>query len=60
MSLPPATLLPSTLRGYNIGVKLIDEFLARSGLQTCGSFRETGNVIGRHAFEMFLGIQAEG
>lgn len=54
------SLLPAQPRGYNIGVKLVDEYLARSGLQQCGSFKETGNVIAKSAFEMFLGIQAEG
>ena len=45
--------------GYNIGVRLIDEFLAKSGTPTCQSHRETADVIAKVAFKMFLGIAAE-
>lgn len=34
-------------RGYNIGQKLIDEFLAKSGVGTCASFREVADVIAK-------------
>lgn len=34
-------------RGYNIGQKLIDEFLAKSGLGACSSFREVAEVIAK-------------
>ena len=46
-------------RGYNIGVRLIDEFLAKSGITNCSDFRETGEVISKVAFKMFLGITAD-
>ncbi|XP_071819747.1 trafficking protein particle complex subunit 3-like [Apostichopus japonicus] len=42
--------------GYNIGVRLIEDFLARSGLGRCNDFRETADVIAKHGFRMFLGI----
>jgi len=47
------------LMGYNIGIRIIDEFLAKSGVQSCASFRETGDVVGKVAFKMFLGINVE-
>jgi len=45
--------------GYNIGVRLIDEFLAKSGVASCSNFKETAQVIAKIAFKMFLGITAE-
>lgn len=42
--------------GYNIGVRLIEDFLARSGTGRCNDFRETADVIAKHGFKMFLGI----
>jgi len=45
--------------GHNIGVRLIDDFLARSGIDNCSNFRETADVISKVAFRMFLGISPE-
>ena len=45
--------------GYNIGIRLIDEFLAKSGVSNCANFRETGDVISKVAFKMFLGVVFE-
>jgi len=45
--------------GYNIGIRLIDEFLAKSGVTSCQNFRETAEVIAKVAFKMFLGINAD-
>lgn len=45
--------------GYNIGVRLVEEFLAKSGTQSCSNFRDTGTVIAKVAFKMFLGITAD-
>eukprot|EP00039_Didymoeca_costata_P028911 m.22535 g.22535 ORF g.22535 m.22535 type:complete len:176 (-) comp7409_c0_seq3:1186-1713(-) len=42
--------------GYNIGVRLIDDFLAHSGVGKCNDFRETAEVIAKVGFKMFLGI----
>ncbi|WWC71359.1 uncharacterized protein I206_105314 [Kwoniella pini CBS 10737] len=42
--------------GYNIGIRLIEDFLARTGLQRCQSFAETAEVISKVAFRTFLGI----
>jgi trafficking protein particle complex subunit 3 len=45
--------------GYNIGVRLIDELLARAtGVGRCREFRETADVIAKVAFKMFLGVAA--
>jgi hypothetical protein len=46
--------------GYNIGVRLIDEFFAKSGTSgTCQTHRETAEVIAKIAFKMFLGVSAD-
>eukprot|EP00903_Cladosiphon_okamuranus_P015509 g14319.t1 len=48
--------------GYNIGVRLIDEFLAKSQLSTpggCTDLKETADVIAKVAFKMFLGVTAD-
>ena len=36
-------------RGYNIGVRLIDEFLAKAQVSSCSSFHETADVIAKVA-----------
>eukprot|EP01121_Diplochlamys_sp_Union-15-3_P017757 TRINITY_DN6320_c0_g1_i1.p1 TRINITY_DN6320_c0_g1~~TRINITY_DN6320_c0_g1_i1.p1 ORF type:complete len:209 (+),score=40.69 TRINITY_DN6320_c0_g1_i1:64-627(+) len=41
--------------GYNMGLRLIDEFLSRSGLGRCRDFKETADVVAKVAFKMFLG-----
>uniref|UniRef100_A0A7S2RZ33 Trafficking protein particle complex subunit n=1 Tax=Mucochytrium quahogii TaxID=96639 RepID=A0A7S2RZ33_9STRA len=45
--------------GHNIGLRLIDEFLAKSGIPRCGHFRDTAEVISRVGFKMFLNITPE-
>ncbi|KAJ3201089.1 transport protein particle 22 kDa subunit [Entophlyctis luteolus] len=42
--------------GYNIGTRLIEEFIAKTSLPKCGSFVETADVIAKTGFKMFLGI----
>jgi hypothetical protein len=42
--------------GHSIGLRLIDEFLAKSGIPRCGSFRETAEVVARVGFRMFLNV----
>jgi hypothetical protein len=34
-------------RGYNIGVRLIEDFLARSNTGRCNDFRETADIISK-------------
>lgn len=49
--------------GYNIGLRLIDEFLAKSGVNACQDFRDTCDVIakatGKPASDsvVFFGLQ---
>lgn len=45
--------------GMKMGTKLVEEFLAKSGIEGCSSFRETADVIAKVAFKMFLGVQCE-
>ncbi|ETI45759.1 hypothetical protein, variant [Phytophthora nicotianae CJ01A1] len=45
--------------GYNIGVRLVDEFLAKSGVSNCQDFKDTAEVVAKVAFKMFLGINVE-
>ncbi|KAF8819556.1 putative Bet3 transport protein [Cardiosporidium cionae] len=45
--------------GHNIGTRIVDEFLAKSGVQGCNDFKETANVLAKVAFKMFLGVTAD-
>ena len=45
--------------GYNIGIRIVDEFLAKGNITRCNNFRETAELIGKVAFKMFLGITVE-
>jgi len=42
--------------GYNIGTRLVEDFLARTGQTRCTDFREVGEVLARVAFKAFLNI----
>ncbi|KAL8828073.1 MAG: hypothetical protein Q9170_006758 [Blastenia crenularia] len=42
--------------GYNIGLRLIEDFFAKSGAQRCSNFRETAETISKIGFKMFLNI----
>ncbi|KAL8811050.1 MAG: hypothetical protein Q9223_003173 [Gallowayella weberi] len=42
--------------GYNIGMRLIEDFFAKSGVQRCGNLRETAETISKIGFKMFLNI----
>ncbi|KAM0751540.1 transport protein particle complex subunit [Meredithblackwellia eburnea MCA 4105] len=42
--------------GYNIGVRLIEDFLARTGLGRCKDFAEVGEVMSKVAFRSLLSI----
>jgi len=44
------------LMGYNIGTRLIEDFLARSNLGRCADFKETGEVVSKVGFKTFLNI----
>ena len=36
-----------TGRGYNIGIRLVDEFLAKAQIASCSNFMETAEVIAK-------------
>lgn len=42
--------------GYNIGVRLIEDFLARTALPRCENLIQTSEVISKCAFKIFLNI----
>ncbi|KAL9604258.1 MAG: hypothetical protein Q9219_000656 [cf. Caloplaca sp. 3 TL-2023] len=42
--------------GYNIGMRLIEDFFAKSGSQRCSNFKETAETISKIGFKMFLNI----
>ncbi|XP_041353997.1 trafficking protein particle complex subunit 3-like [Gigantopelta aegis] len=42
--------------GYNIGVRLIEDFLARANVSRCNDFKETADIVAKVAFKMYLGI----
>lgn len=33
--------------GYNIGMRLVEDFFAKSGVQRCANFRETAETISK-------------
>ncbi|KAH8920491.1 BET3 family protein [Atractiella rhizophila] len=42
--------------GYNMGTRLIEDFLARTSMTRCSDFREVGEVMSKVAFKSFLNI----
>ena len=44
------------VRGYNIGVRLIEDFLARSNVERCNNLRDVADAISKAAFKMYLGV----
>ncbi|KAF9515987.1 hypothetical protein BS47DRAFT_1376100 [Hydnum rufescens UP504] len=44
------------LMGYNIGIRLIEDFLARSSLGRCTDFKEVGEVVAKVGFKTFLNV----
>jgi len=42
--------------GYNIGTRLIEDFLAKSSLGRCADFKEVGEVVSKVGFKSFLNI----
>lgn len=42
--------------GYNIGLRLIEDFLAKSNTGRCSNFRETAEMIARVGFKVFLNV----
>jgi len=42
--------------GYNIGMRLIEDFLAKSNILECKNFRETADAIAKIGFKIFLNV----
>eukprot|EP00800_Vazella_pourtalesii_P013521 TRINITY_DN3240_c3_g1_i1.p1 TRINITY_DN3240_c3_g1~~TRINITY_DN3240_c3_g1_i1.p1 ORF type:complete len:193 (+),score=58.74 TRINITY_DN3240_c3_g1_i1:31-579(+) len=42
--------------GYNIGLRLADDFLARHAQSKCVEFRETADIIAKFGFKTYLGL----
>lgn len=42
--------------GHNIGVRVVEEVLARTGLGRCADFKDTMEAVARVGFKMFMGI----
>lgn len=61
---PPACCLFVSLLGtassntFGPGVRLVDDFLAKSKAPPCASFADTADVVAKVAFKMFLGVPA--
>lgn len=49
---------PLVRRGYSIGQRLVEEFLALSRLGKCRKFRDTVDVIALVGLKMYLGVTA--
>lgn len=43
--------------GYNIGCRIIEDFLARSGLGRCSDFREVGEVVAKVSLTPLLACE---
>ena len=41
------SIIQIIFRGYNIGIRLIEDLLARSDIGRCNDFRETADVIAK-------------
>ncbi|KAL2042138.1 hypothetical protein N7G274_005326 [Stereocaulon virgatum] len=42
--------------GYNIGMRLVEDFFAKSGTHKCANLRETAETISKIGFKIFLNI----
>ncbi|KAJ5096292.1 transport protein particle complex subunit [Penicillium alfredii] len=42
--------------GYSIGMRLIEDFLAKSGVGRCANFRETADMVAKVGFKIFLNV----
>ena len=43
--------------GNNMGMRLIEEFLAKTGIERCSNFQTTARAIAERALPMFLGVR---
>lgn len=45
--------------GYNIGIRLIEDFLAKTGTGRCQSFKDTAEVVSKVGFKIFLNVSPQ-
>merc|ERR1712224_607054 len=45
--------------GHNIGIRLVDDFLAKTNTTKCRTFKDAAKTIAETGFKMFLGISAK-
>lgn len=45
--------------GYNMGVRMVEEFFAKTGVESCQTFFDTITTIANIALKVFLGVDAE-
>jgi len=43
--------------GYNMGVRIVDDFCAKSRVMRCKSFRDSMETLSKDALRMYLGVQ---
>jgi hypothetical protein len=43
--------------GYNMGVRIVDDFCAKSRVMKCKSFRDSMETLSKDALRMYLGVQ---
>eukprot|EP00056_Hartaetosiga_gracilis_P021848 m.26836 g.26836 ORF g.26836 m.26836 type:complete len:175 (+) comp9297_c0_seq3:71-595(+) len=44
--------------GYNMGVRMVDDFVAHRNTERCGNFKESCSTLAKDGFRMFLGVGA--
>lgn len=52
----PLALFAHAQRGYNIGTRLIEDFLARTNLPRCTDFTQTAEILSKVGFKAFLNV----
>ena len=45
--------------GYNIGIRLIDDFISKGNIGTCQTFKDTLDFISKVGFKMYLGVNCD-
>eukprot|EP00760_Papus_ankaliazontas_P027891 PhM_4_TR345/c0_g1_i1/m.25429/K20302/TRAPPC3, BET3; trafficking protein particle complex subunit 3 len=45
--------------GHRIGLRLVDEYLAKAGVEPCRSFKDTASAVSTVGLKMFLGVDGD-
>jgi hypothetical protein len=54
----PTHPAPPSTRGFNIGARLVDDYLARTRTPRCPDLRAAADAVARGAFKQYLGAAA--